>query len=99
MCEASDECQNSLNVPTLSFLAMLINILQKALPHDIILVFTRDQRTKALRRDSSDDTQVLLESASAAVSSNAKLKELLAFIRVELERREQCMMPCEKQCK
>ncbi|KAH6933344.1 hypothetical protein HPB50_014364 [Hyalomma asiaticum] len=74
---------------------MLIDILQKVLPCDIVLAFPREQRTKAMRSDSSDGTQAASESASAAASSDAKLKALLAFVRVELKSREQCMTPIE----
>lgn len=81
-------CLTALNVPTLSFSAMLIDILQQALPYDIVLAYTRGKRSQALRESGSSAN--VFEPAAAAASSDAELKELLTFTRVELESREQC---------
>ncbi|XP_075723992.1 uncharacterized protein LOC142766061 [Rhipicephalus microplus] len=81
-------CATALNVPTLSFSAMLIDILQEALPYDIILAYTRAKRSQALRENGSAAN--VFEPSGAAATSDAELKELLTYTRVELESREQC---------
>nr|XP_037291952.1 uncharacterized protein LOC119188043 [Rhipicephalus microplus] len=67
---------------------MLSDILQKALPYDIILAYTRAKRSQALRENGSAAND--FEPSVAAATSDAELKELLTYTRIELESREQC---------
>lgn len=67
---------------------MLIDILLDALPYETVLAYTRGKRSQTLRQHGCDTN--VLEPALAAATSEADLKELLMFTRIELETREQC---------
>ncbi|KAH7954175.1 hypothetical protein HPB49_016117 [Dermacentor silvarum] len=81
-------CLTALSVPDVSFSAMLIDILQKALSYEIVLAYTRGKQSQTLREDGSDTN--VSEPALAAATSETDLKELFMFTRVEVESREQC---------
>ncbi|XP_037515172.1 uncharacterized protein LOC119391568 [Rhipicephalus sanguineus] len=74
-------CLGALNVPTLTYSAMLVDILQQALPRDISLSFTRGKRYRALTQSSDVRAAQVSSSGSpadASSDSDAELNDLFA---------------------
>ncbi|KAH8008879.1 hypothetical protein HPB51_006198 [Rhipicephalus microplus] len=89
-------CLEALNVPTLAYSATFGDILLQALLRDIGFSFTREKRRHTLTQPSDVSAARTSSSsapADAAAAFDAELNDLLLFMRLELERREQCASP------
>ncbi|KAH9384813.1 hypothetical protein HPB48_026829 [Haemaphysalis longicornis] len=83
---------------------MLVDIRQLVLLHDVVLSFTKEKRHRALNAFSPDDSpptnppvsasaadvSLQVDLLTASTESDDELKELLTFLRIELESHEQC---------